>query len=465
MFSISEKANKNYLAKIVEIKNLRKHANADRLQIFTVDGNNVITGMDAKEGDIGIYFPLECAINAEYLSANNEFKDNNLNSDVTQKGFFEYHGRVKALRLRGEKSEGYFAPLSSLFNNYLGEDLTHLDVNNIGKEFDTIHHDKTTTVLVKKYVPRGSRTPGEPGSRDRSKARATSLLIEGQFRFHEDTPQLGKNVHKISPEDIITITNKLHGTSFVSSVILCKRKLSTIERIAKWFGVKVQEEEYKNIYSSRKVVKNDPGKFQNRHYYSYDLWGDVNEKIKDLLPKGVTVYGECVGYTKDGGYIQKGYDYGYRERRRVGIGFDDYAGPLEDHEEDIHYGIYIYRVTYTNSDGKVFEYTWNQVKRFCNKYGLKHVPELYHGKAKHLFPIDIEHHFQDNFFNKLKEHYLEKDCTICLNKVPAEGITVRIDNGEWDIYKLKSFRFLEKESKELDAGVEDIETSQSTEQG
>lgn len=29
MFNISEKANQNYLAKIVKINNIRKHANAD----------------------------------------------------------------------------------------------------------------------------------------------------------------------------------------------------------------------------------------------------------------------------------------------------------------------------------------------------------------------------------------------------------------------------------------------------
>lgn len=450
MFSISEKSNKNYLAKIVQVKNLRKHSNADRLAIFTVDGNNVITGLSTQEGDIGIYFPLECAISSEFLSKTNEFKDNNLNSDVTKKGFFEYHGRVKALRLRGEKSEGYYVPIKALqeaFPEYTDGQIANA-IDQVGTEFNYIGSHE----LVTKYIPRGARTPGEPGSKkDRTKAKPTTLLIEGQFRFHEDTPQLGKNMHKISPDDIITITNKLHGTSFVSSNILCKRKLSVVERIAKWFGAKVQEEEYKNIYSSRKVVKNDPAKFQNRHYYSYDLWGDINEEVKDLLPKGVTIYGECVGFTKDGGYIQKGYDYGCSQ------------SPYND--VDHNNKIFIYRATYTNVDGKVFEYTWQQVKNFCEKYGLNHVPELYHGKAKNLFPISEEFHFQENFFERLKENYLEKDCDMCTNKVPAEGITVRVDNGEWDIYKLKSFRFLEKESKDLDKGEVDIETQQSTEDG
>ena len=68
MIKISKDANPNYLAKIVEIKNIRKHENADRLQIVTVDFQDVIVGMDAKEGDVYCFFPLECAINLDFLS-------------------------------------------------------------------------------------------------------------------------------------------------------------------------------------------------------------------------------------------------------------------------------------------------------------------------------------------------------------------------------------------------------------
>lgn len=34
MIEISKQANKNYLCKIVNLKNLRKHTNADRLQVI-----------------------------------------------------------------------------------------------------------------------------------------------------------------------------------------------------------------------------------------------------------------------------------------------------------------------------------------------------------------------------------------------------------------------------------------------
>lgn len=48
--TFSPKANPNYLAQVVKIDNLRKHCNADRLQVTTIQGNNVITSLSAKEG-------------------------------------------------------------------------------------------------------------------------------------------------------------------------------------------------------------------------------------------------------------------------------------------------------------------------------------------------------------------------------------------------------------------------------
>ena len=52
MLSISKDANKNYLVKVVKIDQLKKHPNADRLQVAVIDFQEVIVGMDTKIGDI-----------------------------------------------------------------------------------------------------------------------------------------------------------------------------------------------------------------------------------------------------------------------------------------------------------------------------------------------------------------------------------------------------------------------------
>lgn len=75
MFKTSNKAHINYLAKIVILNNVRRHQNADRLQCVMIDGNNVVIGNNAKDGDLGIFFPLESKINDEFLSRLSLFRD------------------------------------------------------------------------------------------------------------------------------------------------------------------------------------------------------------------------------------------------------------------------------------------------------------------------------------------------------------------------------------------------------
>ena len=48
-------------------------------------------------------------------------------------------------------------------------------------------------------------------------------------------------------------------------------------------------------------------------------------------------------------------------------------------------------------------------------------------------------------------------------RVPAEGIVIRIDHlDRCEAYKLKSFAFLEGETKALDAGETDLETEEQS---
>lgn len=121
------------------------------------------------------------------------------------------------------------------------------------------------------------------------------------------------------------------------------------------------------------------------------------------------------------------------------------------------FNILAYRITYTNVDGKVFEFSTQQVKDFCDKYGLNSVKELYYGRAKDLFSnIELDQNWHDNFLQALRDKYLEKQSVLCNNKVPEEGIVLRREISEIDVYKLKSIAFLERETKMLDKGEADI---------
>lgn len=52
---------------------------------------------------------------------------------------------------------------------------------------------------------------------------------------------------------------------------------------------------------------------------------------------------------------------------------------------------------------------------------------------------------------------MERTSPSCDNKVPHEGIVVKIENMRSEAFKLKCFRFLNTEGKALDAGEVNIE--------
>ena len=66
--------------------------------------------------------------------------------------------------------------------------------------------------------------------------------------------------------------------------------------------------------------------------------------------------------------------------------------------------------------------------------------------------------WRESFLIAMSKEYLERQCKYCVNKVPAEGICVRIDGKQsYMTYKLKSKAFLLKETKDLDKGEINIE--------
>ncbi len=184
-------------------------------------------------------------------------------------------------------------------------------------------------------------------------------------------------------------------------------------------------------------------------YYDSDVYGEIAAAVEPMLADGVTVYGEIVGFTKTGSAIQKEYAYGC-----------DPANPIR------HNRLVVYRVTVTTPDGKVFELPWPEMIDWCLKRGIEPVKELFYGKACDLIPtygavVSLDS-WQDAILDRLEQTYVhDQDCAANPG-LPAEGIVVRVERGGGhDAFKLKNFRFLERETKLLDQGVEDVETLES----
>lgn len=447
----------NYQATIVKIENLERIEGADRVQLSTIFGNTVVVSIEAKIGDIGLYFPVEAALSEEFRFKNNLNTVPEMNEDQITKGYFGKHGRVKAQTFRGKKSCGFYIPLESV--GYIRQDVSSL-ADKIGYEFQELDGHK----ICSKYIPAGNTHVGTGDQRDK-RIKKESKLINNQFRYHHDTAQLGKNMHKIEPDSMIALTWKLHGTSAVAANLLCKIKMTwkhkLLIKLARLLGGNALQldfnlEEYDYLYASRNVIKNEYFGYSKQHYYKYDLWTEIGkDKFGGKLYNGESVYYEIVGYTKEGSAIQsmngKAYDYG--------------CDPQSLNGKPQH-RVFVYRITTTSPDGTFLEYSWEQVKERCAELGVEYVPQIYSGKAEHLFGKVITKGTIENWRKEALEFMQlafvhDQDSIFCTNKVPEEGIVVGVYGLRVNPFKLKSFKFLKQESADLDKDIVDIETQQS----
>lgn len=448
---------------LLDEKQIMKHPNADRLSIVEVDFTPVISN-NPKAGEWYLYFPTESVINESFLSFTNSFRKAERNRDKDSVGFFEDNCRVKTIKLRGEYSSGYIVPLSQL------ESFLEKSVPKEETYFDQIDD----IILIKKYK-KNYNTPNITSSKTDRKA-AKVNIVEGQFQFHEETANIRREYFKLFPEDTINISFKCHGTSHVACNILFNKpkKLNKLQSL--WYKIFKKsipkEQVYDYVASSRKVIKlNSDG---NPGFYGEDIWTHALNTFKDKIPKGWSIYSELIGYLPSGGYIQNEYDYGCDKGK---------------------YKIMPYRITVTDRDGNVVELSPEQIVTWTKSVGLEPMPIFFTGtvldhynkllqkhfslelkaiyddylEAKELkhqdydLYVDCLNSFRKHYIKLLELEYNEKDCYMCKNKVPEEGIIIRklgaVD--KFEAYKLKSFRFLGMESAENDKNTSNIEDQES----
>ena len=138
-----------------------------------------------------------------------------------------------------------------------------------------------------------------------------------------------------------------------------------------------------------------------------------------------------------------------------------------------------YRITLTAVDGSKTELSVLEVQDWISHinenfgdlsaydhYKIKDVLMpmniLYVGELGGMYPIDQEHHFAKNLLQTMKEDtkwlLMEKNEPMCKNKVPREGVVIRInDDKVARAWKLKSKAHYELEAKQHDKGETDIE--------
>lgn len=200
----SPKININYCAKIVEIHDFTPHPNpkCERLKCAHIDGYTISVSKDTEPG-MYVYFPIGCAIDYSFLSANNQFRHIELNADKeAAPGYFEDNGRVKIIKLQGHVSEGFIMSIESITKwiSSLGhtEAVTGIDA---GTEFDRVGN----LFICKKYVVKNRTSGSSNKTRTGKQPKGLSKLVDNQFRFHYDTILIKKCPWIIKPMILLVL--------------------------------------------------------------------------------------------------------------------------------------------------------------------------------------------------------------------------------------------------------------------
>ena len=413
--------NPNYAAVIVRIDKLNPLENSDNLLGAPLLGMQAIVSKETQIGTVGVLFVSETQLSEEYVARNNLFRHHEFNSDKDKTGFIEDNRRVKAIKLRGNRSDALFMPLSSL--TYTKANLSEL---NIGDSFEELNGYE----ICRKYEVKHKSYP----SFEKNKHKVFSRVDEKLFPRHYDTDQYYRVLETFKPYTEIIVTQKLHGTLLRFSNIPVKRKLSLAEKWVSKLGIKVQTEEYAHIYGSNRVIK-DANNDRQQHFYEHDIWSEAAKKFDDVVPENFVVYGELIGWTPNGDPIQKNYTYDL---------------PKCTNE------FRVYRVAQINGQGILTDLTWDQVVEWCADRGIKTVAELWRGKHQDFNPDE----WLDTNYHDILHGGHQNAVPLSSDSPCDEGICIRIDGLAPYIVKLKSPKFFEHETKMLDEEVVDIEEEQ-----
>jgi len=415
---------------VVEVQKLRPHTNADKMQIATFFGNDTCIDLNTKIGDIGIYFPTDLQLSVEFAEYNNLLRKKDAEGNSVG-GYMDPDKRnVTSIRLRGEKSDGLFLPITCL--DYCFEDgaAAHLKIE------DTIDVVNGHDICIK-YIPR--RNPARMGNiNEGNKTRKKKVAVAPLFTEHADTEQLAYNLAAFKSGDLVEITLKMHGTSQRTAYLPVFKgyKRSFMDKILRREGTPIYDWGY--VSGTRRVVLDD----YEGGFYGSNAFRERHSKVfEGKLHKGEEVYYEVVGYIDTGAPIMgdcankklndKAFIKQYGETTRFSYGCDS---PFSE--------LYVYRMTMTNEDGDIIEYTPDYMRYRCEQMGVKTVPVMWIGFIPEN-PASAEDATisAGEWIRNVAERFYDGPDPIGKTHV-REGVVCRIINRpKFAAYKHKNFNF------------------------
>lgn len=319
-----------FRVEITDIREVKPHHNADRLDVVKVYDWDIVTQKDKyKVGDLVVYFPVDSILPQEL-----EMQLFPEGSKIT----LDKH-RVKSIKIRKQISQGMIC------DPY---ELKQLNTPKLLKK----GADVTQVLGITKYEPHVRDLPKGMNVKTSKKIRNPSFTAYSDienFKYYDRVFQDGEQCY---------VSEKLHGTSFRAGWF--PMPANTLWRkIKKFFGMLP---EWQWCYGSRTVQIQD--KLMHKGYYDEDVYTKMVKQynLKELIPKGIAVYGEIVGWG-----IQKNYYYGCKEGEHKLYVYD--FQKLNSCRTDV-----------ANPDGGKYTYVdYPLFNRMCNAFNLEPVPKLYVG--------------------------------------------------------------------------------------
>lgn len=451
---------------IIEIKELRPHNNADRLQILRVFSTETCVPLDVKVGDIGVYFPTDLQLSEEFCAANDLVERKDENGEKAGGYLHPSKRNVKCIKLRGEKSDGMYLPISCFDYLNLTEPLKPGDVIDVLEGHE----------ICRKYIPAVRAKSGHSGG---VKTGRRKTPIAPLFAEHVDTEQLPYNLDAFRPGDYVEITLKLHGTSGRTGHLpkhvgyndsFGTKTANAIKNILnKLIKTHYEEKHDEPIYEwgyvtgTRRVVIED---FDKPAYYDSNDFREEHAKVfEGKLYKGETAYYEIVSYQKNGVPIMASCD----NKKTKDKDFIKQYGPVTEFSYGCEVGqsdMYVYRMTLSTEDGDVVEYTPDFMRYRCEQMGIKTVPVLWSGIIPDFYQLpdnvgSLQEINAGEFIKNIAEQYYDGPDPIGKTHI-REGIVARIVNRPgFKAYKYKNFYFKVLENIiKVDAEAPDMEEAQ-----
>lgn len=440
-----------YNAYITYVKNIRPAENSDYLNACEVFGNTTIIDKTITEETLVLYLPSDGQISVEFGEKNNLFrKKDDAGNNIG--GFIDPNKRnITAIRLRGNRSDGLVLPISCL--NYC---YSHGDASAELHAGDIINGTLNGHEICCKYIPRRSNRQGHVS--DGNRTRKKKVDVAPLFAEHADTEQLAYNLGAFKPGDEIEITLKMHGTSQRTGY------LPVFKGYKRTFKDWLLRREGKPIYDwgyvsgTRRTVLDN---YDGGYYGSNEFREKHSKTFEGKLWKGETVYYEVVGFTHTGAPIMaegnneklgKDFVQQYGKMTTFSYGCEPFgfkvippdpkistATPKVDFTKP-QSDIYVYRMTMTNEDGAVVEYTPGFMRYRCEQMGVKTVPVLWKGTIEGK-RIECGQIAPGDWIKSVAEGFYDGPDPIGKTHI-REGVVVRILNRpKFCAYKHKNHDF------------------------